>query len=106
MKAALSASNKSFTCNTFKNAMDELQKHKKVMERLWPLEKEKGMDTILVNPSADLGELSPAGALHSAQSTGMHAHKSVWYSTNLNTLSLHLSRKEPRVERIRVTTKL
>jgi len=41
-----------------------------------------------------------------AQLTGMHAHKSVWYSTNLNTLSLHPGRKEPRVERIRVTSKL
>lgn len=83
-----------------------IQKHKKVMERLLPLEKEKGVDTIFVNPAADLGELSPAGALHSAQSTGMHAHKSVWYGTNLNTLSLNPGRKEPRVERIRVTTKL
>jgi len=65
IKAALSASNISFTCNTFKTAVDELQMHKKAMERLRPLEKEKGVDTIFVNPAADLGELSPAGALHS-----------------------------------------
>jgi len=55
MKAIVSVSNKSF--DTYKTAMDELKKHKRVEERLQTLEEEdEGVDTIFVNPAVDFGE--------------------------------------------------
>ena len=57
MKAIVSVSVSDKSFDTYKTAMDELKKHKKVEKRLQTLEEEEeGVDTIFVNPAVDLGE--------------------------------------------------